>query len=206
MRSTKTEKAVISIDGACSGKRCACAAVLVRDGRVIAERSRSLPEVDGYVLAAEIAAVALAAQLVESGGQVVAAMIETDNPDVPRVVEQGYRLKQVERIPGGLVVAAVEFARTHQLRFERLARNSTVGLRHAHCLASRRLGSRRAPARSDLLDAIRSSGRGRQRMSVAPAWSCSAVSAQENGASDEGVCQGIHVRQLGLHELRDRRT
>jgi hypothetical protein len=143
MRSTKKGRAVISIDGACSGKRCACAAVLVRDGRVIAERSRNLPEVDGYVLAAEIAAVALAAQLGESGGQAVAAMIETDNPDVPRVIEQGYRPKQAERIPAGLLAAAAEFVQGRQLRFERLARNSTVGLRHAHRLASLRLWSPR---------------------------------------------------------------
>jgi len=135
---------VISIDGACSGKRCACAAVLVRDGRVVAERSCSLPEIDGYALAAEIAAVALAAQLVEGDGRAMAAVIETDNPDVPRVIEQGYRPKQAGRIPAGLLAAAVEFARAHQVRFERLARNSTVGLRHAHRLASRRLWSRRA--------------------------------------------------------------
>jgi ribonuclease HI len=144
---TKTSAVVISIDGACSGKRCACAAVLVRDGRVVAERSRRLPEVDGYALAAEIAAVALAAQLVEGNGQARTAVIETDNPDVPRVVEQGYRPKQAGRIPAGLLATAIEFARAHQLRFERLARNSTVGLRHAHRLASRRLWSRRARAR-----------------------------------------------------------
>jgi hypothetical protein len=139
MRSRKKSRVVISIDGACSGRRCACAAVLVRNGRVIAERSRSLPEVDGYVLAAEIAAVAVAAQLVEGEGQAAAAMIETDNPDVPRVIEQGYRPKQAKRIPESLLAAAVELVQVRRLRFQRLARNSTVGLRHAHRLASLRL-------------------------------------------------------------------
>jgi ribonuclease HI len=144
MISLNMGEVVVSIDGACSGKRCACAAVLVRDGRVIAQRSRRLPEIDGYALAAEIAAVAVAAELVKGDGQIVTAVIETDNPDVPRVIEQGYRPKQAGRIPAGLLAAAVEFARARQVRFEWLARNSTVGLRHAHRLASRRLWSRRA--------------------------------------------------------------
>ncbi|MFZ5791149.1 MAG: hypothetical protein ACOY3L_10660 [Pseudomonadota bacterium] len=145
---TRADAVVISIDGACSGRRCACAAVLIRDGRVVAERSRSLPEIDGYVLAAEIAAVALAARLFEGHGEAVAVVIETDNPDVPRVIERGYRPRQAGRIPAGLLAAAVEFARANQPRFERLARNSTAGLRRAHRLASRRLwhgGRQRLP-------------------------------------------------------------
>jgi hypothetical protein len=58
------DKVVISVDGACSGRRCVCAACATRNGRVIGESSRSLPEVDGYILAAEIAAVALGLELV----------------------------------------------------------------------------------------------------------------------------------------------
>ena len=54
---------LISVDGACSGKRAACAAVIAVDGRIVAERSRNLPQVDGYVLAAEIAGVVLARDL-----------------------------------------------------------------------------------------------------------------------------------------------
>lgn len=143
---TKADAVVISIDGACSGRRCACAAVLIRDGRVVAERSRSLPEIDGYVLAAEIAAVALAARLFERDGESLTIVVETDNPDVPRVIERGYRPRQAGRIPADLLAAAVEFARANQPRFERLARNSTAGLRRAHRLASRRL--RRSGRRS----------------------------------------------------------
>jgi hypothetical protein len=79
---------VISIDGACSGKRAACAAVLSVKGRIVAEVSRALPEVDGYVLAAEIAALALARELVGSDFASRETTIEVDNPDVPRVIAQ----------------------------------------------------------------------------------------------------------------------
>lgn len=138
-----TNKVVISVDGACSGRRCACAARMTRNGRIVAEISRSLPEVDGYVLAAEIAAVALAAGLVGDEDAAATFIIETDNPDVPRVIEQGYRPTQAERIPAGVLASATEFARTHSVAFERLPRNSTAGLRRAHRLASRWLWPRR---------------------------------------------------------------
>ncbi len=137
------DKVVISVDGACSGRRCACAARVTRNGRVVAESSRSLPEVDGYVLAAEIAAVALAVGLVADEDAAAMFVVETDNPDVPRVIEQGYRPKQAERIPAGLLASVIDFARTHIVAFERLPRNSTPGLRRAHRLASRRLWQRR---------------------------------------------------------------
>jgi hypothetical protein len=64
---TVTDKVVISVDGACSGRRCVCAACATRNGRVIGEGNRSLPEVDGYILAAEIAALALGVELVADG-------------------------------------------------------------------------------------------------------------------------------------------
>ena len=137
------EALVISVDGACSGRRCACAAVLMRNGRVIAESSRSLPEAGGYILAAEIAGVALAARLVEWCDENVTVIIETDNPDVPRVIEQGYRPLQAHRIPPHPLDMAVEFARKYRVAFSLLPRNTTSGLRRAHRLASHRLWARR---------------------------------------------------------------
>ena len=83
--------ASIALDGACSGRRYVCAACATRNGRVIAQRNRSLPEVDGYVFAAEIAAVALAVELVADEDAAAMFVVETDNPDVPLVIEQGYR-------------------------------------------------------------------------------------------------------------------
>jgi hypothetical protein len=138
-----TDKFVISVDGACSGRRCACAARVTRNGHVIAEGSRSLPEVEGYVLAAEIAAVALGVGLVADESAAAVFVIETDNPDVPRVIEEGYRPKQAERIPARLLASVIDFTRTHAVAFERLPRNSTPGLRRAHRLASRQLWQRK---------------------------------------------------------------
>jgi hypothetical protein len=66
-------------------------------------------------------------------------VVETDNPDVPRVIEQGFRPKQAERIPAGLLAPVIEFTRTRAVVFQRLPRNSTPGLRRAHRLASRQL-------------------------------------------------------------------
>jgi hypothetical protein len=147
-----TDKVVISVDGACSGSRCACAARVTRNGRVIAAGSRSLPEIEGYVLAAEIAAVALAVGLAADEDAAAKFVVETDNPDVPRVIEQGYRPKQAERIPAGLLASVVEFTRTRAVAFERLPRNSTPGLRRAHRLASRQLWQgRRIAAVADRL-------------------------------------------------------
>jgi hypothetical protein len=140
---TVTDRVVISVDGACSGRRCVCAACATRNGRVIGEGNRSLPEVDGYILAAEIAAVALGVELVADQDAAAMFVIETDNPDVPRVIEQGYRPKQVERIPAALLASVIDFARTHSVAFQHLPRNSTPGLRRAHRLANRRLWQRR---------------------------------------------------------------
>jgi hypothetical protein len=80
-----THKVIISVDGACSGRRCVCAACATRNGRVIGEGSRSLPEVDGYILAAEIAAMALGVELVADEDAAAMFVVETDNPDMPRV-------------------------------------------------------------------------------------------------------------------------
>jgi len=52
-----TDAIPLSVDGACSGKKAACAAVLALGDKVVAERSRSVSDVEGYALAAEIAAV-----------------------------------------------------------------------------------------------------------------------------------------------------
>jgi len=57
-----TGKAVLSVDGACSGKKAACAAVCSRDGHIIAKLSRFIPGVEVYALAAEIAGIGLAAR------------------------------------------------------------------------------------------------------------------------------------------------
>ncbi|HSG16743.1 MAG TPA: hypothetical protein VLE70_10550, partial [Anaerolineae bacterium] len=58
----------VSIDGACSGKRAVCAAVVESNGKLVAEGSRHLPQVTGYALAAEIAGVALAGELLGPEG------------------------------------------------------------------------------------------------------------------------------------------
>ena len=133
---------VISVDGACSGRRCACAAVLMQDGCVLAEASRNLPQAGGYVLGAEIAGVSLAARLVEPGDE-VSIIVETDNPDVPRVIERGYRPRQAARLPAGALAEAIAFAHHYSVAFRSLPRNSTPGLRRAHRLASHALWARR---------------------------------------------------------------
>lgn len=136
-------RAVLSIDGACSGKRAVCAAVLSLDGKIVAEGSRHLPDVDGYVLAAEIAGVALAEALLGPEAEPQELTIETDNPDVPRVIEGGYRPPQFDRIPSALLEAAKAFCRRHQVAFEVRPRNSTPGLRRADSLAERHLWQKR---------------------------------------------------------------
>ena len=130
---------VISVDGACSGKRAACAAVLSIDGSIVAERSWSLPEVDGYVLAAEIAGVALASELLGDDPIPSKITIEVDNPDVPRVILEGYEPKQYSRIPETLIDAATSFTSAVDCEFDVLPRNSTAGLRRADSLAGKRL-------------------------------------------------------------------
>lgn len=133
------EVCVISVDGACSGKRAACAAVLSVDGKFVAHTSRSLPEVDGYVLAAEIAGVALVRELVINDDAQLDLTIEVDNPDVPRVIQNGYQPKQFSRIPSTLLHAAIDFCNSHAVSFAVLPRNSTAGLRKADRLAGKRL-------------------------------------------------------------------
>ncbi len=51
-----TGRTVLSVDGACSGRKAACAAVASRDGEIVAQVSRFVPHAEGYALAAEIAA------------------------------------------------------------------------------------------------------------------------------------------------------
>jgi hypothetical protein len=144
-----TEPLVASVDGGCSGRRCACAAVVMRNGRVVAEASHNLPSAGGYVLGAEVAAVALAARLIGSDSEAASVIVETDNPIVPRLIQQGYRPPQAQRIPPQPLALAVAFARRRGVTFSWLPRNSTPGLRRAHRLASRRLwaGRRRAAPR-----------------------------------------------------------
>ena len=134
---------VLSVDGACSGKRAVCAAVVESNGEVVAEGSRHLPQVDGYVLAAEIAGVALAGELLGEEGGAHDVTVETDNPDVPRVVEGRYRPKQYSRIPPALLEAARELCRNHRVTFMLLPRNSTPGLRRADRLAGKHLWRKR---------------------------------------------------------------
>jgi hypothetical protein len=134
---------VLSIDGACTGRRAACAAVLSIDEEIVDEISRALPQVDGYVLAAEIAGLALASELVGEEDAPGELTVEVDNPDVPRVIEDGYRPQQFSRIPGAVLEAAINFCRMHDVRFCVLPRNSTAGLRRAHRRASKRLWAKR---------------------------------------------------------------
>jgi len=137
------ETIVISVDGACSGSRCACAAVAMQNGRIIGEGSRNLPEAGGYVLAAELAGVALAAHLLRPTDDKAAIIVETDHPDVPRLIEDGYQPRQRYRLPREVVAEATMFAQRHRVTLKLLPRNSTPGLRRAHRLASRHLWSRR---------------------------------------------------------------
>jgi ribonuclease HI len=136
-------QAVLSIDGACSGRRATCAAVLSLDGKIVAEASRHLPEVDGYVLAAEIAAVALAGELLAGQNTCQEITLETDNPDVARVIEGRYRPPQMARIPPALLEAARELSRGRHMTFTLSPRNSTAGLRRADKLASDHLWRKR---------------------------------------------------------------
>jgi len=135
---------VVSVDGACSEKRAACAAVLSVGGRIVAEKSRAAPDAEGYVLAAEIAGVALAAALIEgadTGDRPV--IIEVDNPMIPRVLRGDYRPPGFHRIPQELLEQAGAICWRPLLRFRVLRRNSTPGLRYTHRLASRRLWAKR---------------------------------------------------------------
>lgn len=141
-----TGRTILSVDGACSGRKAACAAVATRDGKVIAQVSRSVARVEGYALAAEIAAVGLAAQirdLVEDE----ATIVEVDNPDVPRVIREGYEPAQFRRIPRAVLDSALAFDRSAKPTYRVLPRNSTPGLRRADRLARMELWRKRRKRR-----------------------------------------------------------
>lgn len=98
---------LISVDGACSGRRAACAAVLSGDGKIVEEASRALPQVNGYVLGAEIAGVALAGEFFVDDEAPRVVTVEIDNPDVPRVIEDNYKTRQFARIPTPILEATM---------------------------------------------------------------------------------------------------
>lgn len=140
------EHVVISTDGAVSGRRAACAAVIAANGRILAQESRSLPGLQGYVLAAEVMGVALAARLagrvLDEGESVI---LEVDNPYVPGVIDGSYRPPGLHRIPADGLQAARDFCGRHPVVVRVLPRNSTTGLKRADRLAGKRLwGHRRA--------------------------------------------------------------
>lgn len=137
-----TDAVLLSVDGACSGKKAACAAVLTIGDRVVAEHSRSVSDVEGYALAAEIAAVGLCSHLLGDLGD-GPVVVEVDNPDVPRVLREGYRPKQFARIPPKVLEAAIAFDRLVNPAYRVLPRNSTPGLRRADRLAGERLWRKR---------------------------------------------------------------
>lgn len=132
-------RAVISVDASCSGKKAACAAVLSVDGHIVAERSEYLRKFDGYVLTAELAAVSLASELAREFPGDGIITIEVDNPDVPRVILEGYRPRQASRIPANILASAAELGRLARIALRVLPRNSTPGLRRADRLAKARL-------------------------------------------------------------------
>lgn len=138
-----TGEAILSVDGACSGKKAACAAVASRDGKIVAQVSRSVPHANGYSLTAEIAAVTLAARLIGAIGD-APVIVETDNPAVPRVIREGYKPTQFHRIPRAILEAAMAFDRTNQPAYRILPRNSTPGLRRADRLAREHLWCKRS--------------------------------------------------------------
>ena len=133
---------ILSVDGACSGKKAACAAVASRDGEVIAQIDRSVPHAGGYALTAEIAAVALAARLIDAFDEGT-IIVEVDNPDVPRVIREGYKPTQFRRIPPDILGDAVTFDRAFEPIYQVVPRNSTPGLRRADRLARARLWRKR---------------------------------------------------------------
>ena len=147
---TAAEAVVISTDGAVSGRRAACAAVVSVDGRVVAESSRRLFRVHGYVLAAEVMGVALGIRLAEPIlSDREAVVLEVDNPSIPGVIDSSYRPPGLRRIPTGALEAVREFCCKHPASFHVLRRNATPGLRRADRLASKRLwGYRQARMRA----------------------------------------------------------
>lgn len=137
-----TDTIVFSVDGACSGKKAACAAVAPRDGKIVAQVSRFVRHADGYALAAELAAVGLAARLIDILDD-EAVVVEVDNPDVLRVIKDGYKPKQFSRIAPGILTAAADFDRLARPTYVVLPRNSTAGLRRADRLARAQIWRRR---------------------------------------------------------------
>ncbi len=145
------EQVLISTDGAVSGRRAACAAVIAMNGRVLAEESRTLLGLQGYALAAEVAGVALAARLADhvlEGNEAVA--LEVDNPSVPGVIDGSYRPPGLYRIPPDVLKTARDFCGRRRITFRVLPRNSTPGLRRADRMASQRLWRHRRSRRSRL--------------------------------------------------------
>jgi len=142
------ERVVISTDGAVSGRRAACAAVIAADGRVVAEGSRRLFRLHGYVLAAEVMGVALGARLAEpllTDREPV--LLEVDNPSIPGVIDSSYRPPGLRRIPSEALETVREFCCDHPVTFRVLRRNSTPGLRRADRLAGKRLWGHRGARR-----------------------------------------------------------
>ena len=97
-------------------------------------------------MAAEIAGVALCSRLLgeQDEGPIV---VEVDNPDVPRILREGYRPKQFARIPPEVLEAAISFDRSIRPSYRVLPRNSTPGLRRADRLAGKCLWRKREAAR-----------------------------------------------------------
>lgn len=137
-----TSETILSVDGACSRRNAACAAVASRDGKVITQIDRFVPHAGGYALAAEIAAVALAARLADAFDN-ARPVVEVDNPDVPRVIREGYRPTQFQRIPPEVLGDAIAFDRSFKPVYRVRLRNSTPGLRRADRLARARLWRKR---------------------------------------------------------------
>lgn len=133
---------VVSADASCSGRRATCAAVLMEGERIVAECSRWLREVDGYVLAAEIGAVALAGELVAAHAAGTPVVVEVDNPQVPRVLLECEEPPQAGRIPADLLSKARAFVCAGDVAMHVLPRNASFGLRRADRLASKRLWRR----------------------------------------------------------------
>jgi len=139
---------LISTDGAVSGRRAACAAVIAMNSRLMAEDSRALSGLQGYALGAEVAGVALAAQLasrVLEGDEAVT--LEIDNPSVPSVIDGSYRPPGLHRIPPDALKTARDFCGRHRVIFKVLPRNSTPGLRRADRLAGQRMWRHRRARR-----------------------------------------------------------
>jgi len=135
---------VVSIDGGVSGNRAACAAVIRTEGRVLFEDSRTVPDAQRYVLTAELAGAALAAELIDRiHTEDRPVIIETDNPSLLRLLRGDYRPPGFHRIPRQLLERAEALCWLPYVEFRVLRRNSTPGLRRAHRLSRARLWAKR---------------------------------------------------------------